>query len=81
MGRRATPSSRETEFSRSNWSHEAGGGNRALMAGFNTSKANRGTMQLNAIVAEGWELINASFVFVFQGEQSRDKFMSSGPER
>jgi hypothetical protein len=27
---------------------------------------------------EGWELVNGSFVFVEQGQQSRDKFMSSG---
>lgn len=50
----------------------------AMMGSFNTSKANSPTAVLNAIVAEGWELINGSFVFVVQGEQSRDKFMSSG---
>ncbi|MFG2794293.1 hypothetical protein [Streptomyces sp. NPDC048419] len=33
---------------------------------------------LNAVCHEGWELVNGSFVFVEQGQQSRDKFMSSG---
>ena len=33
---------------------------------------------LNAVCGEGWELVNGSFVFLMQGEQSRDKFMSSG---
>jgi hypothetical protein len=33
---------------------------------------------LNAVCAKGWELVNGSFVFVTEGEQSRDKFMSSG---
>ena len=33
---------------------------------------------LNAVCAQGWELVNGSFVFVHEGEQSRDKFLSSG---
>jgi hypothetical protein len=33
---------------------------------------------LNGVAREGWELINGSFVFVEEGAQSRDKFMSSG---
>lgn len=33
---------------------------------------------LNAVCKEGWDLVNGSFVFVEQGQQSRDKFMSSG---
>jgi hypothetical protein len=33
---------------------------------------------LNAVCREGWELVNGSFLFVEQGQQSRDKFMSSG---
>jgi hypothetical protein len=33
---------------------------------------------LNSVCRQGWELVNGSFVFVVQGEQSRDKFMSSG---
>jgi hypothetical protein len=50
----------------------------AMMGSFNTKRANNPTAVLNAIAAEGWELITGSFVFVVQGEQSRDKFMSSG---
>ena len=33
---------------------------------------------LNSICREGWELLTASFVFIQEGQQSRDKFMSSG---
>ena len=33
---------------------------------------------LNSVCHEGWELVNGSFVFVHEGSQSRDKFMSSG---
>lgn len=33
---------------------------------------------LNAVCREGWEIVSGSFVFVEQGQQSRDKFMSSG---
>ena len=33
---------------------------------------------LNAVCREGWELVNGDFVFLQQGQQSRDKFMSSG---
>jgi hypothetical protein len=33
---------------------------------------------LNSVCHEGWELINGSFVFVEQGQQSRDKLLSSG---
>jgi hypothetical protein len=33
---------------------------------------------LNSVCQEGWELVNGSFVFVEEGQQSRDKFMSSG---
>jgi hypothetical protein len=33
---------------------------------------------LNSVSNEGWELVYGSFVFVEQGQQSRDKFMSSG---
>jgi hypothetical protein len=33
---------------------------------------------LNSVANEGWELVNGCFVFVEQGQQSRDKFMSSG---
>ena len=33
---------------------------------------------LNSVCREGWEIINGDFVFVQTGQQSRDKFMSSG---
>jgi hypothetical protein len=33
---------------------------------------------LNSVCREGWELVNGSFVFVEQGQQSRDKLMASG---
>ena len=33
---------------------------------------------LNSVCREGWDLVNGSFIFVEQGQQSRDKFMSSG---
>jgi hypothetical protein len=33
---------------------------------------------LNSVCHEGWEIVNGSFVFIEQGQQSRDKFMSSG---
>lgn len=36
------------------------------------------SMILNAVCAEGWDLVNGSFVFVETGQQSRDKFMTSG---
>lgn len=35
---------------------------------------------LNAICAEGWELVNGSFVFVPEGERSRDRFLASGQQ-
>ena len=33
---------------------------------------------LNSVCHEGWEIVSGSFVFVEQGQQSRDKFMASG---
>jgi hypothetical protein len=36
------------------------------------------TAILNSVCHEGWELVSGSFVFVEQGQQSRDKFMASG---
>jgi hypothetical protein len=50
----------------------------ATVGSYNTRKANDPTAVLNAIVAQGWQLLNGSFVFVMQGEQSRDKFLASG---
>src|SRR4051812_21541090 len=49
------------------------------MVGSNTSKSTTDpTEVLNAVCRQGWELVNGSFVFVVEGEQSRDKFMASG---
>lgn len=35
---------------------------------------------LNSVCNEGWDLVTGSFVFVEQGQVSRDKFMSSGQQ-
>jgi hypothetical protein len=49
------------------------------MVGSTTKKdANDPTAILNLICQEGWELVTGSFVFIEEGSQSRDKFMSSG---
>ena len=50
----------------------------SMVGSTNTSTAKDPTVTLNAIAAEGWDLITGSFVFVVQGEQSRDKFLASG---
>ena len=43
-----------------------------------TKKTTDPTAILNSVCKEGWELVNGSFVFVEQGQQSRDKFLASG---
>ena len=49
------------------------------MVGSRTSKKTSDPVAiLNSVCHEGWELVNGSFVFVEEGQQSRDKFMSSG---
>lgn len=49
------------------------------MVGSSTSKSTSDPVAiLNSVCREGWGLVNGSFVFVEQGQQSRDKFMSSG---
>lgn len=49
------------------------------MVGSSTNKRTNDPVDvLNAVCREGWELVNGSFVFVEQGQQSRDKFMASG---
>lgn len=50
----------------------------SMVGSTTTKKANDPTAILNAICCEGWDLVNGSFVFVEQGQQSRDKFMASG---
>ncbi len=49
-----------------------------MMGAYNTSKTNDPTAILNAIASEGWDLVTGSFVFIVQGEESRDKFLASG---
>jgi hypothetical protein len=49
------------------------------MVGSTTSKRTSDpTAVLNSVCHEGWELVTGSFVFVEEGQQSRDKFLSSG---
>jgi hypothetical protein len=49
------------------------------MVGSTTSRRSSDPTEiLNAVAREGWELVNGSFIFREQGQQSRDKFMSSG---
>ena len=50
----------------------------AMVGSTTTKTATDPSEILNAVCRQGWELVNGSFVFVAQGEQSRDKFMSSG---
>jgi hypothetical protein len=50
----------------------------AMVGSATRKKANDPTAILNAICREGWELVNGSFVFVEEGQQSRDKFLASG---
>jgi hypothetical protein len=49
------------------------------MVGSTTAKQTSDPSEiLNSICHEGWTLMTGSFVFVHEGSQSRDKFMSSG---
>jgi hypothetical protein len=49
------------------------------LVGSTTSKKTTDPVDiLNSVCHEGWELVNGSFVFVQQGQQSRDKMLSSG---
>jgi hypothetical protein len=49
------------------------------MVGSRTAKQTSDPSEiLNSVCYEGWELVNGSFVFVHEGSQNRDKFMSSG---
>ena len=50
----------------------------AMVGSATTKKVSDPSDVLNAVSREGWELVNGSFVFVEEGQQSRDKFMSSG---
>ena len=49
------------------------------MVGANTSKkVTDPSAVLNSVGNEGWEMVTGSFVFVEEGQESRDKFASSG---
>jgi hypothetical protein len=49
------------------------------MVGSNTTQKTTDPLAVvNSVCREGWELVNGSFVFVEQGQQSRDKFLASG---
>lgn len=50
----------------------------AMMGSTTRQKTNDPVVILNSVCREGWELVNGSFVFVEEGQQSRDKFMASG---
>ncbi|QWF81493.1 hypothetical protein [Amycolatopsis sp. CA-230715] len=50
-----------------------------MMVGGTTTQSTTDPVDvLNSVCREGWDLVNGSFVFVEQGKESRDKFMSSG---
>ena len=50
----------------------------AMVGGTTSQRTSDPVAVLNSVCREGWELVNGSFVFVEQGQESRDKFMSSG---
>ncbi len=50
----------------------------AMMGSTTSKKTTDPVAILNSVCNEGWELVNGSFVFVEEGQQSRDKLGSSG---
>jgi hypothetical protein len=50
----------------------------AMIGSATSDKTTDPVAVLNAICREGWDLVNGGFVFVEEGQQSRDKLMSSG---
>jgi hypothetical protein len=50
----------------------------AMVGSSTTQKTTDPVAVLNSVCTEGWELVNGAFVFVEEGQQSRDKFLSSG---
>jgi hypothetical protein len=48
----------------------------AMVGSKTTATTTDASEVLNSVCNEGWELVNGSFVFVEQGQQSRDKFVS-----
>ncbi|GAA1941727.1 hypothetical protein [Amycolatopsis minnesotensis] len=50
-----------------------------MMVGGTTTQSTSDPLDiLNSVCREGWDLVNGSFVFVEQGQESRDKSMPSG---
>jgi hypothetical protein len=50
----------------------------AMSGSTTSSKTADPTAILNSVCREGWEIVSADFPFVMTGQQSRDKFLSSG---
>jgi predicted phage gp36 major capsid-like protein len=50
----------------------------AMVGSTTTKRTSDPTAILNSVCREGWDLVTGSFVFVQEGQQSRDKFMASG---
>lgn len=50
----------------------------AMVGGTTSAKHADPTAVLNSVCREGWDLVNGDFAFVMTGQQSRDKFLSSG---
>jgi hypothetical protein len=50
----------------------------AMVGSATTQKTRNPSEVLNAVQNEGWDLVNGSFVFVHEGQLTRDKLMSSG---
>jgi hypothetical protein len=50
----------------------------AMVGAYTTQSSNDPAAILNQICWEGWDLVDASFVFVELGSESRDKFLASG---
>lgn len=49
-----------------------------MVTAMNTTSSTDPIEILNSVCREGWEIVNASFVFHELGSESRDKFMASG---
>jgi hypothetical protein len=49
-----------------------------MVGGTTSQTTSDPTAIINSVCHEGWELVTGSFVFVEQGQESRDKFLASG---
>jgi hypothetical protein len=52
----------------------------AMTGGTTAQRTHDPSQVLNAVCREGWDLLTASFTFVEQGQESRDKFLSTGQD-